>query len=88
MKAENMTPEVFNDGLELLTSRRPFRPFIIELVGGDRFEVDHANAVAWGEGRGIGFFGPGGVPHIFDSESVLQFIDAPAHAIRPRKPKK
>lgn len=83
-----MTPEVFQAGLEALTSRRPFRPFIIELVCGERLEVARPNAIAWRESRAGVFVGPANFPHILDSEGVLQFIDAPAHQIRPKKPKK
>ncbi len=83
-----MTPENFDEALEALTSRQPFRPFTVELHGGERFDIDHPRAVTWSEGKGAGFVGPGGILRIFDNESVVQFINAPAHAIRPRKPKK
>lgn len=82
-----MTPEFFDDTLERFMKRQPFAPFMVELNGGERFEVDHAHAVTWREGRAA-FLGPGGILQLFDSQSVLQFIDAPAHAIRSKRPKK
>ena len=39
----------------------------------DRFEVDHPDAFSFREGVAV-YFAPGGVPHIFDHESVTQFI--------------
>ena len=83
-----MTRENFEQTLETLMSRQPFMPFVVELHGGERFEIDHPHAMAWGEGQAAAFIGPGGMLRIFDNESVLQFINAPAHAIRPRKPRK
>jgi hypothetical protein len=82
-----VTRENFEQTLRLFTERRPFAPYVLELNGGERYEVDHPGGLAFGEGKGV-FVGPGGILRIFDNESVLQIIDAPAHAIRPRKPKK
>ena len=68
-----MMPESFQNALQALWQRRPFRPFTVELVGGDRFEVDFPDALASRDGVAI-FVGPGGVPVLFDHESVSQFI--------------
>jgi hypothetical protein len=73
-----MTPDNFEEVLEALVSRKPFKPFTIELNTGARFEIDHPRAV-WREGVAI-FFGPGFVPVYFDHDSVTQIIDSPAHA--------
>lgn len=81
-----MTHDNFQQTVLTLVGRRPFAPFVLELHGGERYEIDHPNALAWGEGTVV-FLGPGNILRIFDSESVVQIINAPAHAIR-RKPKK
>jgi hypothetical protein len=82
-----MTAENFDETLQTLMTRQPFRAFTVELHGGERFEIDSPR-VAWSDGKAAAFVGPGGILHIFDNESVLQFIDAPAHEIRPKKPRK
>ena len=74
-----MTPENFEQMLEELMSRQPFKPFVIELHGGRRFEIDHPRATAFHEGAAV-FIAPGGVPIYFDNLSVNQIIDAPGHA--------
>lgn len=68
-----MTSENFQNALETLRQRRPFRPFTVELVSGNRFEVDYPGALGSRDGVAI-FIGPGGVPVLFDHESVSQFI--------------
>jgi hypothetical protein len=81
-----MTRENFEATAKILTEATPFQPYVVELRGGERFEVNRLGALAWGEGATV-FIGPGGKLRIFDQESVVQIINAPAHAIRPRKPK-
>ncbi len=68
-----MAPENFENALKALRERMPFRPFTVELVSGDRFEVDFANALVTRDGVAV-FFRPGGVPVLFDHESVSQLI--------------
>jgi hypothetical protein len=68
-----MTPENFQNALEALRQRQPFRPFTIELVSGVRLEVDYPGALASREGVAM-FIAPGGVPVLFDHESVSQLI--------------
>jgi len=68
-----MTVENFQNALQGLRQRKPFRPFTVELVSGDRFEVDTPDAVAFRDGM-AGFVSRGGVPVLFDHESVSQFI--------------
>ena len=41
------------------------------MVNGDRFEIDHPDALAIRDGAGL-FFAPGGVPVFFDYEGVCQ----------------
>jgi hypothetical protein len=68
-----MTVDNFQNALEALLQRQPFRPFTIELVSGARFEVDYPGALASREGVAM-FIGPGGVPVLFDHESVSRLI--------------
>jgi hypothetical protein len=68
-----MAPDNFQNALRALRSRQPFQPFTVELVSGVRFEVDFPDALISRDGVAV-FIGPGGVPVLFDHESVSQFI--------------
>jgi hypothetical protein len=68
-----MTSDSFQQVLDALASRNPFRPFTVELVGGRRFEVDHARALVERDGVAV-FLAPGGVPIWFDHESVTAIV--------------
>jgi hypothetical protein len=68
-----MTEENFNNALQALRDRRPFQVFTVELVSGDRFEVDFPGALAFRDGVAV-FFRPGGAPVLFDHESISQII--------------
>ena len=70
-----MTAENFTAVLEGLRSAQPFRVFTVELNGGKRFEVDHADAMVTRDGVAV-FLAPGGVPVWFDHESVLRVVGA------------
>ena len=73
-----MSAENFDGVLDELMARTPFQIFTIELHGGRRFEVDHPKAMGARYGVAV-FIAPGGVPIIFDHDSVNQIIDAPAN---------
>lgn len=73
-----MTSENFEQVLEGLRQLQPFRIFTVELHGGQRFEVDHANALIVRDGVAV-FLAPGGIPIWFDHERVNQIIGAPAN---------
>jgi hypothetical protein len=77
-----MTAEHFDKALEGLKQRTPFHPFTVELIGGHRFEIDHPGALVVRDGVAV-FISPGGVPILFDHESVLQFE---AELRKKRKP--
>jgi hypothetical protein len=68
-----MTVENFQAALNTLRQRKPFRPFTVELVSGDRFEVAYPDALVTRDGVAV-FIKPGGAPVLFDHESVSQFI--------------
>ena len=69
-----MTPDNFNRALRAFQRRTPFRPFTIELVSGDRFQVDHPEALVVRAGVAV-YIAPTGQPTIFDHEGVSQFTD-------------
>jgi hypothetical protein len=77
-----MTAENFDKALAGLKQRTPFHPFTVELVGGHRFEIDHPGALVVRDGVAV-FIPPGGVPMLFDHESVRQFE---AELRKKRKP--
>jgi hypothetical protein len=68
-----VTAENFDKTLEGLKQRAPFHPFTVELIGGHRFEIDHPGALVVRDGVAV-FISPGGVPVLFDHESVTHFV--------------
>jgi hypothetical protein len=68
-----MTLENFQKALGALRDRRPFQPFTVELVSGDRFEVDFPTALVIRDGTAV-FVKPGGYPVLFEHEGVSQLI--------------
>jgi hypothetical protein len=69
-----MDRETFTETIRVFKHRTPFRPFTVATVSGNRYEVDHPDALAVRDGVAL-FAGPGGVPVIFDHESVNEVID-------------
>ncbi len=68
-----MDRDNFDQTLQAFKRQRPFRPFTVALVNGDRVEVDHPDALAVRDGLAL-FAGPGGVPVICDFEGVSQIV--------------
>jgi hypothetical protein len=68
-----MRGEHFDRTLRGLQRRKPFRRFTVELVSGDRFQVDHPEALVVRAGVAV-FIAKDGTPVWFDHESVSQFI--------------
>jgi hypothetical protein len=64
-----MTSENFENTLDELIERKPFRIFTVELHGGRRFEIDHPKALNYRYGVAV-FLAPGGIPIIFDHDST------------------
>ena len=79
-----MTAEHFQETLDVLMSRQPFKPFTVELIGGQRFEIDHHLSVSARGGHAV-FTSPGGPLVFFDHESVNQIINSPAHSAPGKK---
>jgi hypothetical protein len=83
-----MQPAHFDETLEAFRKRAAFRPFTVALVNGDRFEVDHADAIVVRDGVAI-FVAPGGTPVVFDHEGVSQIkgdLSATGSTRKPRPP--
>lgn len=71
-----MDPGNFVRSLRAFQRRIPFRPFTVALVNGDRFQVDHPEALVVRDGVAV-YVAAGGVPTLFDHESVSEFIGEP-----------
>jgi hypothetical protein len=69
-----MTRDEFEERLRTLVRRRPFQPFTVLLLTGERIEVDDPEAVGWGGGL-AGFLKPSGEPVWFDCTSVQEFVE-------------
>jgi hypothetical protein len=68
-----MNAEHFERTLRAFQRRTPFRPFTVELVSGNRFQVDHPEALVLRDGVAV-FIAAGGVPTLFDHEGVCQLV--------------
>lgn len=68
-----MDRDVFTGTIQAFKQRTPFLPFTVVTLSGDRHEVDRPEAVAVRDGLAL-FAAPGGVPVIFDDESVDEVI--------------
>ena len=71
-----MTPGNFEQTLRAFQKRTPFRSFVVELVSGFRFEVDHPEKLVSRGGVAV-FIAADGTPALFDHESVSQFLGEP-----------
>jgi hypothetical protein len=63
----------FDQTMRALKNRKPFHPFTVVTVNGNRYEVDHADALAVRDGLAL-FAAPGNIPVIFDFEGVSEII--------------
>jgi hypothetical protein len=70
-----VTKKDFEQRLRTLVRQRPFQPFTVILVTGERIEVDAPEAVALGGGT-AGYLSPAGDPILFDCRQVSQIITA------------
>ena len=64
-----MTTENFDRVLRAFQKRRPFRPFTVSLVNGDRFRVEHPEALVFRGGTAV-YIAPDEELRIFDHEGV------------------
>ncbi len=68
-----MTEEHFERTLRAYQQHKPFRPFTVALMNGDRVRVDHPEAMVLRGGIAV-FLAADGTPSFFDHESVTEFI--------------
>ena len=68
-----MERENFDRTLRAFKRRTPFHPFTVALANGDRFEVDHPDALVVRDGVAV-YVAPGGIPVLFDHEGVSQML--------------
>ena len=66
-----MTVDHFQTTIRAFQRRSPFKPYVVELVSGDRVQVDHPEALVIRGGVGV-FVNAAGEPAIFDHEGVSQ----------------
>ena len=62
--------------LQAFHRRRPFKPFLVELMTGDRVLVAHPEALSW-RGTVLYFISPQDLVRLFDHASVCQVLDVP-----------
>jgi len=71
-----MTTEMLRIALRGFVRRRPFLPFLIELVSGDRFLVTHPEAVDQVREFFV-YRGPDRRQRVFGAAGVAQLLDPP-----------
>jgi hypothetical protein len=69
----SMTAEHFQTAIRGFQRRNPFKSYVVELVSGDRVQVDHPEALVIRGGVGV-FVSAEGAPTIFDHEGVSQIF--------------
>jgi len=75
-----VTPEQFDQVLRAFVRRRPFRPFLIELISGDRLRVAHPEAIELRGEMWVVVAGPGRQYRVFVASAVCQLLDPPEPA--------
>lgn len=64
----------FERALRTFSLRHPFRPFVVELVTGERLQIANPDLIAL-FGDMIMFMGSQGRYRLFDASSVCQLLD-------------
>jgi hypothetical protein len=72
-----MTKRIFETTLKAYQIRRPFKPFLVELVSGTTLEIRHPEGLITQRGAAVYVNGDGEIT-IFDAEGVARFADRPA----------
>ena len=67
----------FERSMRAFQRQVPFRPFTVAPVDGERFQVDHPEALVVRDGIAV-FIAAGGVPMLFEHRSVSQLAGEPA----------
>jgi hypothetical protein len=71
-----MNKRIFNTTLRAYQIRRPFKPFLVELVSGSVLEVRHPEGLVTQGGAAV-YIEPDGDITIFDADGVTKFSDRP-----------
>lgn len=66
-----MEAKSFEKSLRSFQRRQPFQAFTVALINGDRFEVDHPEALIVRSGVAV-YISPDGTPVLFDHQSISQ----------------
>jgi hypothetical protein len=70
-----MTPKGLLNSLRAFQTRKPFKPFVVEFVDGDRVVVEHPEAVRYdGNGTAV-HFGRRGEITLFDHDGVSKLTN-------------
>ena len=69
-----MVAETFAQALRALARRKPFKPFIVELVSGERVLIEHPEALVYRGGAAV-HISPTGEITLFDHEGVAELSD-------------
>ncbi|MFM9960289.1 MAG: hypothetical protein ACKV2Q_03590 [Planctomycetaceae bacterium] len=69
-----MKDDAFQKSLRAFVRRRPFKPFVVELVSGDRIVIQHPEALAM-NGTAAFYLNPDSEYAFFDSSTVSQLAD-------------
>ena len=77
-----MTPELLERALRAFAHRRPFRPFWLEFLSGDRVQVSHPEAIERFGGLFL-YRGTDRVQRLFPAQAVCQLVEhlAPAPTV-------
>ena len=70
-----MQAEAFERSLRGFSRSVPFEPFLVELVSGSSFTVDHPEALVFRGGLAV-YIAPDGAPTLFDHEGVSRLFGA------------
>jgi hypothetical protein len=71
-----MVAKIFERTLQEFTRRAPFQPFVVELVSGGRFTIDHPEALVFRSGVAV-YLAPDGSPTLFDHQGVSRLEGSP-----------
>jgi hypothetical protein len=81
-----MKEEILERSLKAFSQRRPFKPFLVELVSGTRLTINHPEALVH-RGRAAMFIDHEGNFTLLDNDGVAHLADITGNgAKRPRKP--
>jgi hypothetical protein len=69
-----MVARTFIRCLRAFAGRKPFKPFIVERVSGERIRIHHSEALAFQAGVAV-YITPRGDFELFDHEGVAAVVD-------------